>query len=125
MPTESSERVRLSIADARALSEGALCGIGFDPEEARIVADHAIDAALCGYEYSGLPKLLNIVDSPHFKSPRRPLSILRETNVSVLFDGGNNVGMLAIYHAARAAIERAQHHGCVFVGVTNSFNESR
>jgi len=47
-------RLRLSVAEARALGERALRGIGYDPEEARIVADHVIDAALCGYEYSGL-----------------------------------------------------------------------
>ena len=41
-------------------------GIGYDPEEARILADHVIDAALCGYEYSGQPKLLNVADLPRF-----------------------------------------------------------
>lgn len=55
----SQERVRLSVAEARELAEQALGGIGYDAEEARIVADHVIDAALCGYEYSGLPKILN------------------------------------------------------------------
>ena len=41
-------RVRLSVADARDLAEGALHGIGYRDDEARIVADHVIDAALCG-----------------------------------------------------------------------------
>ena len=41
-------RVHLSAADARALAEGALRGIGYDADEARIVADHCIDAAVCG-----------------------------------------------------------------------------
>jgi hypothetical protein len=50
------ECVHLGIADARALSERAMRGIGYEPEEARILADHVIDAALCGDEYSGLPK---------------------------------------------------------------------
>ena len=52
-------RINLSVADARDLAEGALRGIGFDDDEARIVADHFIDAALCGYEYSGLRQVLN------------------------------------------------------------------
>ena len=38
------ERVHLSVTDARDLAEGALRGIGFDHDEARIVADHVIDA---------------------------------------------------------------------------------
>ena len=47
-------RLRLSVADARGLAEGALRGIGYHNDEARIIADHVIDAAMCGYEYSGL-----------------------------------------------------------------------
>ena len=49
MPTESTERVHLSVAEARGLSERAMRGIGYETEEARILADHVIDAALCGY----------------------------------------------------------------------------
>jgi adenylate kinase len=45
----ASDRVRLSVDEARALGERALSGIGYDAEEARIIADHVIDAALCGY----------------------------------------------------------------------------
>src|SRR2546427_11437742 len=103
VPAETTERVRLSVAEARALCERAMRGIGYDQEEARIVADHAIDAALCGYEYSGLAKLLNIPEHRRFKHPRQPISVLRETELSTLYDGGNNVGMLAMYHTTRAA----------------------
>src|SRR4029077_15865712 len=93
-------RLRLSVADARDLAEGALRGIGYRDDEARIIADHVIDAALCGYEYSGLPKSRSIADSGHFREPRRPVKAIRETDVSLAFDGGNNVGMLALYYAA-------------------------
>ena len=49
-------------------------GIGYAADEARILADHVVDAALCGYEYSGLPKLLNVAEHPRFKAPRSPLT---------------------------------------------------
>src|SRR5215469_9712824 len=107
----SPDRIRLSVAAARRHSELALKGLGYETEEAAIIADHAIDAALCGYEYSGLAKLLNISEHRRFKLPRRKLSILRETAVSTQFDGGNNVGMLSIYYAACHAIEKAQRQG--------------
>ncbi len=100
-------------------------GIGYEPEEAWILADHVIDAALCGYEYSGLPKLLNVADHPRFKESRSPMRALRETSVSVLFDGGNQSGMLAMYHATRAVIERAQAHGFALVGVNNIWMSGR
>jgi LDH2 family malate/lactate/ureidoglycolate dehydrogenase len=120
-----SDRIRLTVAEARDHAERALRGIGYAPEEANIVADHAIDAALCGYEYSGLAKLLNIPEHRRFKQPRCPIRVLRETEVSVLYDGGNNVGMLAMYHAARAAIAKAATHGFAIVGVTNSWMSGR
>jgi L-2-hydroxycarboxylate dehydrogenase (NAD+) len=123
--TETTERVRLSVAEARALSERAMRGIGYEPEDARILADHVIDAALCGYEYSGLPKLLNVADHPRFKAPRSPLRALRETSVSVLFDGGNQNGMIGMYHATRAAIDRAKPHGLALVAVNNIWMSGR
>jgi len=120
-----SDRIRLSVDEAREHAERAMRAIGYDAEEAHIVADHAIDAALCGYEYSGLAKLLNIPEHRRFKRPRRPLRVLRETAVSTLYDGGNNVGMLAMYHAAHAAIEKTTARGFAVVGVTNSWMSGR
>jgi len=102
-----------------------LRGIGYDAEESRIIADHAIDAALCGYEYSGLAKLLNIPEHRRFKRPRGPMRVLRDTDVSTPYDGGNNVGMLVMYHATRAAIEKAATRGVAIIGVTNSWMSGR
>jgi LDH2 family malate/lactate/ureidoglycolate dehydrogenase len=121
----ASDRIHLSVAEAREHSERALRGIGYDAEEAWIIADHAIDAALCGYEYSGLAKVLNIPEHRRFKWPRYPMKVLRETEISTLYDGGNNVGMLVMHHAARAAIEKAKARGIAVVGVTNSWMSGR
>jgi LDH2 family malate/lactate/ureidoglycolate dehydrogenase len=118
-------RVSLSVADARDLAEGALRGIGYHDDEARIIADHVIDAALCGYEYSGLAKILNIPESEHFKQLRRPMKVLRETDVSLTFDGGNNVGMLALFHAAQATIKKGAAHGIALVSVTDAWMSGR
>jgi LDH2 family malate/lactate/ureidoglycolate dehydrogenase len=119
------DRIRLSVAAAREHSERALRGIGYDADDARIIADHVIDAALCGYEYSGLAKILNIPEHRRFQQPRYPMAVLRETEVSALYDGGNNVGMLVMYHAARAAIDKAAARGISVIGVTNSWMSGR
>jgi L-2-hydroxycarboxylate dehydrogenase (NAD+) len=118
-------RLRLSVAEARELAEGALVGIGYAHDEARIIADHVIDAALCGYEYSGLAKILNVPESEHFRLPRRPMQVLRETEISLAFDGGNNVGMLALFHAAQASIDKAATHGIALVSVTDAWMSGR
>ena len=90
MENVSPDRVRLGVDEARALAVQALRRIGYDAEEARIIAEHVVDAALCGYEYSGLPKILNLAEHRRLREPRLPMRVLRETPVSALFDGGNN-----------------------------------
>src|ERR1700680_2406949 len=118
-------RIHLNVANAQDLAEGARRGIGYDADEARIIADHVIDPALCGYEYSGLAKILNISESEHFKLPRRPMKVLRETDVSLAFDGGNNVGMLSLFYAAEAAIKKAAAHGIALISVTDAWMSGR
>jgi LDH2 family malate/lactate/ureidoglycolate dehydrogenase len=121
----SQDRVRLSASEAQTLSEQALGRIGYDAEEARIIADHVVDAALCGYEYSGLPKILNVAEHRQLRQPRRPMRALRETPLSALFDGGNNNGMVTMYRATQVAIAKAQEHGFAVTGVNNSWVSGR
>ena len=51
--------------------------------------------------------------------------MLRETPVSALYDGGNNVGMFAIHRCTEAAIAKARVQGFGLVGVTNSWMSGR
>ena len=53
------------------------------------------------------------------------MKVLRETEVSLAFDGGNNVGMLALFHAAQATIEKAAAHGIALVSVTDAWMSGR
>ncbi|MGH6739277.1 MAG: Ldh family oxidoreductase [Bradyrhizobium sp.] len=117
----AKDRIHMTVAEARELGEAAMRGSGYDTEDARILTDHVIDAALCGYEYSGLPKILNLPESEHFKLPRRPIKVLRETEISLAFDGGNNVGMLALFHAAEATIRKAAAHGIALVSMSDAW----
>lgn len=119
------DRIQLTVVDARALGEAAMRGAGYDDDDARILADHTLDAALCGYEYSGLPKLLNVVDAQEFKRPRKPVSVLRETGATAMLDGGNNSGMIAAYRATEATIERAKTSGLAIVCLANTWMTGR
>src|SRR5260370_16286672 len=60
-----------------------------------------------------------------FKQPRYRVKVLRETEIWTVYDGGNNVGMLVMYHAARAVIDKAAARGIAIVGVTNSWMSGR
>ncbi|HVC62659.1 MAG TPA: Ldh family oxidoreductase [Acetobacteraceae bacterium] len=120
-----NDRIHLMVDEARALGATAMRGAGFDDEDARILTDHVLDAALCGYEYSGLPKLLNVIDYPNFRQPRNPVSVVRETGATALLDGGNTTGMIAAYRASEATIHRAQAHGLAVVCLGNTWMTGR
>jgi len=120
-----NDRIRMTVREARALGEAAMRGAGYDADDARILTDHVLDAALCGYEYSGLPKLLNVVDYPDFSLPRRPISVVRETAATAVLDGGNNTGMVAVYRAAEATIQRADACGLAIVALANTWMTGR
>jgi len=119
------DRIQLTVGAARALGEAAMRGAGYDKDEAWILTDHVLDAALCGYEYSGLPKLLNVVDAADFRLPRRPVAVVRETGATALLDGGNNTGMVAAYRATEATIARAETHGLAIVCLGNTWMTGR
>ncbi len=122
---QQPERVRLTVEEAQALGEAAMRGAGFTAEEARILTDHVMDAALSGYGYSGLPKLLNIVDAKDFQKTRRPVRVVKETGPTALMDGGENVGMLAIDYATDETIRRARQHGLAIVCLYDSWMSGR
>ncbi len=121
----SKDRIHLTVAEARALGEAAMRGAGYDADDAHILTDHVLDAALCGYEYSGLPKLLNVIDAADFRLPRRPIAVLRETGATAMIDGGNHNGMIAAYRAAAATIARAEANGLAIVCLANTWMTGR
>ena len=121
----AENRVRMTVAEARALGEAAMRGAGFDDDDARILTDHVLDAALCGYEYSGLPKLLNVVDAPQFRRPRHPVTVTRESGPTAVLDGGGNNGMIAAFRASEATIERAAANGLAIVSLANTWMTGR
>jgi LDH2 family malate/lactate/ureidoglycolate dehydrogenase len=122
---ESPGRIRLGVAEARQLSEAALRGAGWSPDDSRILADHMLDAALCGYEYSGLAKILNIAEYQLVKPAYAPMRVVHETPMSTRFDGGANNGMLTMFHATELAIEKARATGFGLVGVNNTWMSGR
>jgi LDH2 family malate/lactate/ureidoglycolate dehydrogenase len=53
------------------------------------------------------------------------MKVLRETDVSIAFDGGNNVGMLSLYYAAADTIEKAAAHGIALISVNDAWMSGR
>ena len=125
LDADAPDTVRVSVADARELGEGALHRLGFPVDEATIVVDQLIDNALCGYRFASLPRILAIADDVRSGRPRTPIRLVRETPVSALLDGGNNVGYIAAYRGAELAVTKAKASGIALVGVNNSYFSGR
>jgi len=118
-------RCRLTADQARDLSVRALRGIGYSAAQADVLARHMLDAALCGYEYSGLPKILNLADYRGKREPGGPMRVAHETPLSVMLDAAGHNGMLAVQDATERVIAKAGEHGFAVAGVYNSWMSGR
>jgi len=121
----TDETVLLSVTDATALGERSVQRIGYTLEEGRVITAHLVDSELCGYGALGLTRILTIAEHPRTREPRRPIRVVHETAVSALVDGGNNVGLYAVYRAAQMAIEKARANGFALIGMHDAFLSGR
>lgn len=130
LDADTPDTVRMTVTEAAALGMRALRRIGYNAEDAQIIVDHLVDNMLCGYRFTGLPRILAIAreDQTHdarTEDERHQVSIVHETPLSAAVNGGNNVGYIAAYRGAEIAIEKARHSGFSIVGVHNSYYSGR
>lgn len=125
MKIPDMKRQHLTVEAAYTLSVNALLGIGHDVRQAETLAGHMLDAALCGYEYSGLPKILNLADYQEKHLPTGPIRTIHETPLSIMQDACGHNGMLAIQQATEQAINKARDNGFAVAGVFNSWMSGR
>ena len=121
----SDDKVALGVEEALALAARALRRVGYDQQQSDIIAASLVDAELCGYPALGLARLVSIIEDPRARHKRTPVTIVHETPVSALIDGGNNVGLYALHRAAQTTIDKARASGFALVGVHNSFFSGR
>jgi LDH2 family malate/lactate/ureidoglycolate dehydrogenase len=117
--------MQLTIADATDLALRALIRAGMTVENARITADHLIDAALCGHEFSSLPRVIALAEALRDKPPAGATRVLRENHCSALLDGGDNVAYVVSIHAIDKAIEIARKNGVAVVCANNTWFSGR
>ena len=115
--------MKLSIDEARSLTERVMVSAGHDTEEAAAIADHLLDCELRGLSYGGLPRALSVFErmtKPAFS--RGAITVANETSFSALVNGGNNVGYLVGRRAADIAIEKALRQGVAIVGARDTWH---
>ena len=99
--------------------------IGYGPDERSVIAAHLLDATLCGYDYSGFPKILEVAAHSKAQLPRKAPRTVHQTPISAMIDGGNTVGMYTVDRPTDDVIARATENGFGVVGVFNSWMTGR
>jgi len=114
--------MRLTIEAASTLARQALGALGYDADEASLIADHLIDCELRGLPYGGLARIISIGERLARVGDRRtPMRIVRETPVSAKIDGGDQIGYLVAHRATRLAIDKAKAAGIAIVGANETW----
>ena len=118
------ETMLLKVEDGFELIISSLRKGGYSADEARIIADHLIDNALCGYRFAGFPRILEMIENAR-KHPERKIETVRLTPTSARINGGFESGYLSHHRATVVAIEIAREHGFALVGVNDSISSGR
>lgn len=114
MPTFAAADLLRSITDA-------FVSLGTAEVDARIVADHLVDAELCGVKSHGIirvPQYVRAVREGRVL-PNAKATVVRETVSTAALDGGRGFGQVMVLCAADKAMELASRTG---VGVATLVN---
>lgn len=117
--------MRLTIAEATELAVRTLTRYRMAEPCASLVAEHLVDAALCGHEFSSLPRLLAIVEELKKKPPAAAIRVVQETANSARIDGGDNIAYAVSITAIDKAIEICRKSGIAVVAANNTWFSGR
>lgn len=111
----------IPIDDATRLVERAMRAVGFTSDEAQIIGEHLIGCELRGVPTGGFSRALSIVERMRSSDGSKPISVLRETPVSALLDGGDKPGYLVAHRATTLVIDKARSTGLAAVAANNTW----
>ena len=117
-----TEHRRYQYEPLRRMTEEVFRRFGYTDEESWIIADVLLTSDLMGIESHGVQRL---VLYPYGISIGRiklkaPLTVVKETPLSVVLDAGAGMGQIAGYRAMKMAIEKAKKTGYGMALVRNS-----
>ncbi|MGZ5136931.1 MAG: Ldh family oxidoreductase [Burkholderiales bacterium] len=117
--------MRLSIIEATDLAVRTLTRHGMREHIARMVADHLVDAALSGHEFSSLARLPTLVELIRNRPAAGEIRIERETHCSAVIDGGDNIAYAVSVIAIDKAIDICRRGGVAVVTANNTWFSGR
>ena len=100
---------------------------GSNATEARLAADHLVDANLTGHDSHGvgmIPKYVTALVSGRLRLNQQ-VRIVSDTGTMLTVDAGRGLGQSVAHQAMALAIERAREHGVCVMGLRNSHHIGR
>ncbi|MDN5320694.1 MAG: L-2-hydroxycarboxylate dehydrogenase [Thermococcaceae archaeon] len=115
------EAVRVPKEDLHRFCVEAFGKVGVPKEEAKIVAEHLVEASLRGVDSHGVIRVPYYIEGikKGLVNAKSSISIVKETPVSALLDGGNGLGEVVAKKAMEIAIEKAKTSGVGLAGAKN------
>jgi LDH2 family malate/lactate/ureidoglycolate dehydrogenase len=91
---------------------------GADEENTTVVADHLIDANLCGHDSHGIIRIPSYVQAikRNQLSPAAKPQVVRETAAMALIDAHHTFGQVSALFAADRVVAKAKEHGVAVAG---------
>lgn len=115
--------MKLSIFDAKELSNQVLQKLGFKTADAKFITQNLIDAELTNRKTHGLLRLPVIklkLDEGKVSNNHDEVEFIKETSSSLLVDCKKKPAFIAIYKSLDKAIEKIKDSGIVVVGIQNA-----
>src|SRR5690606_15575309 len=100
---------------------------GSNATEARLVADHLVEANLTGHDSHGvgmIPKYVTALLNGRLKLNQQ-VEIVSDTGTMLTLDARRGLGQSVTHQAMEMAIERAGKHGVCVMGLRNSHHLGR
>src|SRR5216110_2890637 len=100
---------------------------GSDPEEARIIADHLVEANLKGHDSHGvgmIPSYLRNLGAGK-AAANQPGRVVSDTGSLLVYDGERGYGQIVARNATLLGIERARRDGVAVVALRNAHHIGR
>jgi LDH2 family malate/lactate/ureidoglycolate dehydrogenase len=114
--------MQLTVYEAHQLVLNIMSALGYDGDDAGLVADHLIDCELRGLSYGGLARAISIAERiARTGDQRRPIQIRHETPVSAQIDGGDHLGYVVAHRATTIAVQKALAAGIAVVGANDTW----
>ncbi len=109
--------MQIKVSNLSKLVKKALKKYGYSPKEIKIIHEVLLYAQLRGNN-QGVVKLIGkgIPKSPEAKE----IEVTKETKLSVLLNGNNNMGMVVMKYAMEKALKKAKKHGFGIAGTYNT-----